>query len=180
MTRPCAALVALALAVLSVSCGSGNAGPSAGTAPLADTRAPVATAPEGVVSQVGFERFDGSAATLAEYAGRPLVVNFFARWCAPCVRELPDIERFHQTFGDQVAVLGVSVNERAEDGRELADATGVTFDIGRDPRGEMLKALGGAAMPTTALIDPSGRVVDVRSLPYTAEELEDAVREKLL
>lgn len=180
MTRPRAALVAFALLPAFSACGSSD--DSRGASELGvEAGAPAATAPDGGIAQVAFERFDGTTGSFAEYSGRPVVVNFFASWCAPCVRELPDIEQVHQALGAEVAFVGVSVNERAEDGLELAERTGITFDVVRDPRSETLRALGGAAMPTTALVDASGRVVDVRSLPYkSAEELEAKVREKLL
>lgn len=185
MTRPRAALVAFGLVAAGALAGcGGDGGPEAAvqgpaTGPL--VTAPSPTAPAGTVGEVTFERFDGSPATLAEYADRPLVVNFFAAWCAPCVRELPIVEAVHQALGDQVTFLGISVNERVEDGRRIAEQTGLTFDLGRDPRSEMLKAVGGAAMPTTVFVDATGRVVHARTLPYEdVASLGADVREHLL
>jgi thiol-disulfide isomerase/thioredoxin len=186
MTRPRAAIVAFGLVVAGAlaACGGGSgtgAAATEGPGAAPPETAPRPTAPAGTVGDVAFERFDGSPASLAEYAGRPLVVNFFAAWCAPCVRELPAVEEVHQALGDQVTVLGLSVSERAEDGRRLADQTGLTFDLGRDPRSEALKAVGGAAMPTTVFVDAEGHVVHARSLPYDdAAQLEADVREHLL
>lgn len=185
MTSTRAALVAFGLGVAGAlaGCGGGGGGPTGSIVEggTGSVEAPRPTAPEGAVADVAFERFDGSPASLAEYAGRPLVVNFFAAWCAPCVRELPAIEAVHRELGDQVAFLGLSVSERAEEGRRLADQTGLTFDLGRDPRAEALRALGGAAMPTTAFIDAEGQVVHVRSLPYDdAASFEADLREHLL
>jgi thiol-disulfide isomerase/thioredoxin len=121
--------------------------------------------------------FDGGTVTLADYRGRPLVVNFFASWCAPCVREMPEVEEVHQALGDQVAFLGVNVRDRADDGRRLVEQTAVTFDLARDPRGDLLAAVGGMAMPTTAFIDRDGRVALVQSRAYTAESLRAAIDE---
>jgi peroxiredoxin len=186
MTRPRAALVAFGLVVAGAlaGCSGGDGredalveGPASG--PL--ETAPSPTAPGGTVGDVAFERFDGTPATLGDYAGRPLLVNFFAAWCAPCVRELPVVEAVHRELGDQVTVLGISVNERVEDGRRLADQTGLTFDLGRDPRSEALRAVGGAAMPTTVFVDADGHVVHARTLPYEdVADLEADLREHLL
>src|SRR5688572_29206721 len=61
-----------------------------------------------------FERPDGGDLAMADWRGRPLVLNFWATWCAPCVKELPALDRFHQTQGEQgwrvlaLAIDGVS------------------------------------------------------------------------
>ena len=81
-----------------------------------------------------FERFDGTEATFADYLGTPLVVNFFASWCAPCVREMPDLRRPSTSeMGDQVAFLGMNNQDRAADGEAIAEKTGVTYDLAHDP-----------------------------------------------
>lgn len=120
-----------------------------------------------------FLTFDGETANTADYLGTPLVVNFFAEWCAPCVAEMPDFETVNQERAGEVAFLGISTQESPDDGRSLIERTGITYDVGRDPDGEMFAAFTGTGMPTTALIDPSGTVVGVHSGALTAQELRD-------
>lgn len=124
--------------------------------------------------------FDGGEASVADYAGTPVVLNFFASWCVPCVREMPAFEQVHQELGDEVAFLGIDVQDSATRGRELVDDTGVTYDVGRDPDGSMLTAYGGVAMPTTVLIDADGTIVHLRSGETSVEELRAAIDEHLL
>jgi thiol-disulfide isomerase/thioredoxin len=117
-------------------------------------------------SDIEFERFDGGVetgetTTFGAFAGRPLVVNFFGAWCTPCVVEMPEFERVHQRLGDQVAFVGISESESVESGRRIAEQTGVTYDLGRDPTGSVLEAFGGVTMPTTVFLDSSGTVVKV-------------------
>ncbi len=127
-----------------------------------------------------YETFDGDEASVADYAGTPMVVNFFASWCVPCVREMPDFEAVHQAVGDQVAFVGINMQDSVTRGEELVEDTGVTYDIGRDPDGSLLASFGGVAMPTTVLVDADGTIVRVLSGGTTAEELRDAIDEDLL
>lgn len=126
-----------------------------------------------------YTTFDGTEASVADYAGTPLVVNFFASWCVPCVREMPDFEQVHQDLGDEVAFLGMNMQDSVTRGRELVDETGVTYDIGRDPDGSLLAQFGGVAMPTTVLVDADGTIVRVLSGGTTADELRTAIDEDL-
>ena len=120
-----------------------------------------------------YETFDGGEANTAGYLGTPLVINFFAEWCAPCVAEMPAFEAVHQERMGEVAFLGISTQESGEDGQAIIDSTGITYDVGRDPEGEMFEHFGGTGMPTTALVDENGTVVDVHSGAMTSQELRD-------
>lgn len=127
-----------------------------------------------------YTTFDGEEASVADYAGTPMVVNFFASWCVPCVREMPAFEQVHQDLGDQVAFVGVNVQDSETEGQAIVDDTGITYDVGRDPDGSLLASFGGVAMPTTVLVDADGTIVRVLSGATSAEELRAAIDEDLL
>ena len=127
-----------------------------------------------------FETFDGATASLDDYQGQPLVLNFFASWCPPCIREMPAFEEAHQTYGDQVAFLGLAVNDTVEDSTAIVEETGITYDLGRDPRGDLIAELGGIAMPTTVLVAADGTILDVHSGELSAAGLETRITEDLL
>ncbi len=132
-----------------------------------------------VVASTVLEALDGGELSLADYRGRPLVVNFFANWCAPCVIEMPEFEKVHQQLGDEVAFLGISVQETVEQARALVEQTGVTYDVAREPQGDLLRELGGVGMPTTVFIDAGGRVVDSHTGQLSAGELTELIESNL-
>jgi cytochrome c biogenesis protein CcmG, thiol:disulfide interchange protein DsbE len=122
-----------------------------------------------------YERLDGGANVAFEdfRADRPAVINFFAEWCPPCVAEMPAFEDAHQEYGDQVAFLGLSYNESAEDGADLVERTGVTYETGRDPAGDIITAFSGLGMPTTVFISADGTIVTSHTGAITPSELEE-------
>ena len=128
-----------------VSCGSGSGSGGRAGGPLDAT----------------FTKLDGGQSSFAVYRGKPVVVNFFASTCAPCVQEMPDLEQLHQQLGDKVAFLGIDVQETATAAAAfLGGPVHVTWDIGRDPDASILQQkLSGIGLPTTALLGPDGSVV---------------------
>lgn len=114
----------------------------------------------------------GPDRALGELLGtRPVVVNFFASWCAPCVEEMPAFERVHQELGDQVTFLGMANRNTPEEALATVAATGVTYPTYGDPDTSALTWFGALAMPATVFIDASGEVVDVRSGKLSEAEL---------
>ena len=106
-----------------------------------------------------FTRFDGTQASFADYAGRPMVVNFWSAGCTPCLAEMPDLEAMHQAYGDRVAFVGVDVQDALSAGQTMAAKTGVTYDLVRDPDGALATTVGVTGLPTTLLVGRNGTVV---------------------
>jgi cytochrome c biogenesis protein CcmG, thiol:disulfide interchange protein DsbE len=127
----------------------------------------------GSVAEVRLAALDGGDdRTLGELMGTtPVVVNFFASWCAPCVDEMPAFEDVHQALGDQVSFVGLANQDSHDDALATVAATGVTYPTFDDPDASALTYFGGLTMPTTVFIDAEGEVVDVNSGPLTEAEL---------
>ena len=128
------------------------------------------------VHALGFVTLDEQPAAFAGYVGCPLIVNFFASWCVPCVVEMPDFETFWNEHGASVAVLGLAANDRLEDAIETVAERGVTYPTGLD-EGELFIDFGGLGMPTTVFVSPSGEILDTHSGLLTLDDITERAEE---
>lgn len=122
-------------------------------------------------------RLNGSGqVTLAQFGGRPLVLDFFASWCTTCNAELPVFASTAQTLQGRVAFAGVD-SEETGDGLAFARQTGVgDWVLARDVGGRELSGLRDAldatpGMPVTAFYDANGTLLHVQLGALTIDEL---------
>ena len=120
-----------------------------------------------------FTTFDDEEVPLTSLRGGPVLVNFFASYCVPCIEEMPALEEVHQQLGDQVTFLGLAMQDRPEDALELIERTGITYRTGQDKDSSVITALGGIVLPTTVLLDADGEIV----ASHAGELDADGVRE---
>ena len=115
-----------------------------------------------VLPALHFTAADGSARSLADYAGRVVVLNFWATWCVPCVAEMPALDALSRTAaGAGIAVLAVSLDRTgAAAVTPFYAAHGIrNLPVLLDPHSGAMTALGLDGIPTTLVIDRSGREV---------------------
>ena len=111
---------------------------------------------------VAFQALDGSGTTLADFQGQVLLVNFWATWCAPCVKEMPALERLHLALaGEGLAVLAVSEDRG---GAAVVEPFLARIDLQQlpvylDAKGTLARAFALKGLPTTFLIGRDGRVL---------------------
>lgn len=128
---------------------------------------------------IGFTYFDGRTGTLDDFSGKPLVINFFASWCAPCAAELPDFQAAYELHGDDVGFLGFNVTDEQANAEALLNDTGVTFPAANDPDQSIHFAFDGIAMPTTVFVYADGSIADTRFGAVLPDDLEAAIQELL-
>lgn len=121
----------------------------------------------------------GAPVDLAAYRGRPLVVNFWATWCAPCVEEMPAFQQVFTEVGDEVAFLGVDVADGPRRAEPFAAELGISYDLARDPQETFAREVGVFAMPTTLFVDAQGTIVHRSAGGLTGDELREALRTHL-
>ncbi|MEO7555368.1 MAG: TlpA disulfide reductase family protein, partial [Acidimicrobiales bacterium] len=114
---------------------------------------------EGSKMDGAYAALDGSTTSVAAYRGTPVLVNFFASTCQPCLREMPALEQVKQEAAGKVRFVGIDVGDTVAGTRSFVEAVGVTWDIGRDPDGALIASVGGSGLPTTVVLDAEGTVV---------------------
>ena len=105
-------------------------------------------------------------ASLADYRGRVVVLNFWASWCEPCRAESPLLERWHRRIRDRGGtVLGVDMFDVTSDAREFIAEHGLSYPMLKDKDGAGVDAFGVAQYPETFVIDRRGRIAAVQRGP---------------
>lgn len=118
---------------------------------------------------------DGKQVNLSDYKGKKVMLNFWATWCPPCKKEMPDMQKYSQQAGDDVVILAVNIDPE-NDVQAFVEDNGITFTIpldsqsAKDPVNERYKIL---SIPTTYFIDSKGII---RNKVISAMQLKDMER----
>jgi cytochrome c biogenesis protein CcmG, thiol:disulfide interchange protein DsbE len=169
-----AAAVALVAALLIAHAGSGKAPPAT---PESGTPVKVSLDP----ASWELPRLDGPGLVrLADFRGRPVVVNFFASWCVPCRAELPVLSAMAAQTGDRVRFVGIDAEEQG-DGEALAHEFVKGWPLAQDVGGRQSSglhdALGAQGMPVTAFYDAHGRLLGVKLGTFVHDTLRDRLNQ---
>lgn len=116
--------------------------------------------------------FAGETVRISDFEGQPLVVNYWASWCLPCLAELPGFEEVYQRRRGSLQFLGINLADDPARALTVAADTGITYPLAIDQDGSSYAEFGGFAMPTTIFISSEGNVLEVYSGDLTAGELE--------
>jgi thiol-disulfide isomerase/thioredoxin len=175
-------LLAAGVALLATACsgatGSGGVPADANDDGAVTSVAPTTASVENPVPATEFILFDGQTATLATYAGSPLVVNFWASWCPSCVAEMSAAFRpVQEEVGAKVVFLGMNIQDRRSAALALLDETGVQWISAEDPTGALYTELGGLGMPFTIFVSVSGDIVETHNGPLSESQLRDRITE---
>ena len=121
----------------------------------------------------------GTRHDLASYKGRWVVVNFWATWCAPCVKEIPEIAEFRRAHPD-VVVLGIAmdVEDGVEKTKQFAKKVGHDYPLVLEDK-TIEKQFGKVkGLPVTMVFDPSGKKIYDRLGTVSKRFLEDTTKRK--
>jgi cytochrome c biogenesis protein CcmG/thiol:disulfide interchange protein DsbE len=107
--------------------------------------------------------------------GAPMIINFWASWCAPCINEMPMLQRVADDADLDVSVVGVDYIDQTDEAVELATRLGITYPLVRDDDGRFGQAVGLMGTPTTLLVDGDGVVRRRLTGELTEQQLRDAI-----
>jgi cytochrome c biogenesis protein CcmG, thiol:disulfide interchange protein DsbE len=139
-------------------------------------RAPIAspTAVGAVAPDFSLADLDGNPLHLAELRGRPVVVNFWASWCGPCVEEFPLLrEAAARHAADGLVVVGIVYQDRSEAARDFMARNGATWASAMDPGERVASAYGILGPPETFFIGRDGTIVARQFGQFSASSLDD-------
>jgi thiol-disulfide isomerase/thioredoxin len=161
LTSPCAArlcvftLVCTALVALLLAAGSAAEPKEVKLGEF------IPTSPPQPAPAVEFTDMDGKPAALADFKGRPVLVNLWATWCQPCLKEMPELAAFAKRLDGKLRVAAIS-EDRGGAGTVAPflakhDFAGLSFYL--DPKGAATQAFAVRGLPTSLLIGPDGKLL---------------------
>lgn len=176
-------VVVAGLAVVLVTAGGDDAGPAGSSTGGGRRTVFVADGPAEVgrpAPAFALPGLDGGTVDLRDFAGRPVVVNFWASWCNPCRKEFPLLKAaIADHADDELAVIGVSYEDIASDGRAFVADQGADWAFARDPDGRLAGAYGVRAVPQTFFVDADGTLVSRIFGITSADDLDAEIRKIL-
>lgn len=126
----------------------------------------------------------GQPAAMEMYRGRPLVLNFWARWCGPCRTEIPMLIKLHESYRKRgLEVVGIAIEDNVESVRDFAKAYEMDYPVllAKDQGLPLMQALGNSkqGLPFTVAIDARGRLVAIKMGSISSAELAAAAEAAL-
>lgn len=153
-------------------------GAAAGLALPAVLHAAPAKAPDDIYAQ-SFSGLDGADVAMQSFLGKPLVLNFWATWCPPCVKEMPDLDALYKAHPD-IGFLGLAVDSEVNV-RKFIEKVQVSYPLLLSGHGgiKLMRALGNrqGGLPFTVLFDAEGRLQRRLLGQIKPKELDGFIRE---
>lgn len=148
--------------------------------PLNDARQSLASLLGKQAAPFVLERLNGGSAGLEDWAGQVRIVNFWATWCEPCRREMPELKRLHADFEAKgVVVIGIAIDDQ-EPVRQFVDKLEINYPVLVVPGTEsfaLMESYGNARglMPQTVIVDRDGVIRSAVLGEVSYEQLQKAV-----
>jgi len=104
---------------------------------------------------------NGKPIKLGDYAGKPLIINFWATWCVPCIEEMPELEKFyHLKKGEGLELLMINVKESKALVEKFVKKNNFTFMVALDEDGKATDEFQVFGLPCTYFIDKNGVILN--------------------
>ncbi len=134
-----------------------------------------------------FYDYDGTAVNLSDFYGKPIVINFWASWCDPCLLEMPDLDEVYTEYGEDVHFLFVNMTDGDRETEEIVkefmetgEGASYSFPIYFDHDYDGAITYGVSSIPTTYVIDKDAKIVAYARSVISKESLSAALDELLI
>jgi cytochrome c biogenesis protein CcmG/thiol:disulfide interchange protein DsbE len=117
----------------------------------------------------------GHTVSLSQYAGQPVIVNFFASWCVPCKQETPLMASFYKHQDGKVAVIGIDAEDKTTRALQFVHAAGVAYPVAFEATPAVADSYGVTGIPQTFFLDAQHRIVKHVYGAVTLKELTQGV-----
>ena len=101
---------------------------------------------------------NGEAYHLYDLRGKPVLINFWATWCAPCLLEMPNIQKYYEKFPNDFTILAINAGESEKAVMQFVDDIGISFPVLLDPDTKIQSLYKIKGYPTTFFVDKDGFV----------------------
>ena len=125
------------------------------------------------------ELMDGTSITLSELQGKPVIINFWATWCGPCVKEMPAFERLKDDFGDKIGIIAVNCGDDAGTVKDFVEENGYTFPVVLDEGYSISMLYPTNSIPYTVVLDADGKVTHISTGALDADTMYERYKEAL-
>jgi len=128
-------------------------------------------------SRPDFHFIDGSKASIDDYKGRWLVINYWAEWCKPCIDEVPELNRFHEQMNNSVSIVSISFDKVSNQALEAQVVKyGIEYPVIATAPKPAIDIPMPAALPANYFVAPDGKRYGPVLGPHTAESLAQKVK----
>ncbi len=133
-----------------------------------------------VVAQIGsaapdfeLERIDGGSLSLNELRGKPVLINFWATWCGPCVVEMPSIQKYYESYPGAFEVVAINADESRSEVVKFVEDIEVTFPVVLDPGLRIQALYRPRGLPTSYILDSQGVISSQHIGMLSEDQLEE-------
>lgn len=122
---------------------------------------------------------DGNSVKLSDMIGKPIVLNFWASWCSPCKKEMPEFNEVYEEVGEDITFMMINLvdgqRETVEKGTKYVKNQGFTFPVYFDAEQEAASTYGIRSIPLTLFIDKDGYIITGAQGTIDAETLKKGI-----